>query len=800
MKTPSKIVIVLGVLALSGGLLFALQESPDQGAPPSPPAEELAEADPQPAAVPPAEAVPPPPDAQPAQIPPPPQRPLTNVTLPPLPATTPAATNPPVRRQLPARVGGAVPQLPAFPARTVPGTTPAAAQPAPVIPPPPVTPATARPGGTAPALSEAVTAAQAAPAGATNATGVGVDGKYAPGMIMLQMADIEQVLALYASITKRTVLRPTQTLPKAQIMLSNETPWTPEEAVQALDTVLAMNGISMINVDDKFVSAVPNTAVLQAGAAFTKSDANNLPETGQFVTKVVKLKHALPSEVQQLVASFAQVPNGLVAIDSTQTLVLRDYPANVKRMCEIIEQVDVEVENDYKLEVIPIRFGKVDDIYGTMSSLIGGGGAAGTTAGGAAVARTTGMGRGARGGGSRYGGFGGYGGGSSGYGGYGGYGGSGYGGYRSGGYYPQQVAANPISPAVRPATPGSTFNQRFAQILNRAGQQGQPVQLLQDAKIVPDERANSLIVFASKADMKMITNVVAKVDTLQSQVLIEAIIMDVQLSDDYSLGVSMLMHPQQSGNLTSVAGSQNGQSFISSLTNFTSGAGGLTYLARYNNDLDVAVQALAANNRGQVLARPTIQTTHATPAFFEVGQSVPYVSSTYYGGATYGPSSSFQQLDVTTTLDVTPFITPDGLVVMDISQTISDISGYTEFTGVGKLPNTTHRSAEATVAVHDRETIILGGYIRTSKTKSSSGVPFLKDIPGLGVLFRNKSSNQVRNEMMVLIRPTILSTPTAASTEAEIQRQRLPGIKNMERELEQGDEKLNQKLNTLFGK
>ena len=800
MKTRSKILTVLGILALGGGLLLALQESQGQGT--LPPAANQLAADEPPAVVPPAEAVSPAPGAPAGQIPPPPQRPLTNVTLPPLSVATPAATNAPVRRQLPGRVGGAPPQPPPFQPRSAPGAAPVVPQPAPTIPPPPATPATASPAGTVPTLPEGTTAAGAIPPSATSESGVGVDGKYASGMITLQMADIEQVLALYASITKRTVLRPTQTLPKAQIMLNNETPWTPEEAVQALDTVLAMNGISMINVDDKFVSAVPNTAVLTAGAAFTKRDAKDLSETGQFVTKVVKLKHALPSEVQQLVSSFAQVPSGIVAIDSTQTLVLRDYPANVKRMCEIIEQVDVEVENDYKLEVIPIRFGKVDDIYDTMSSLIGGSGG-GVAAGGGAVARTTGMGRGgSRGsrGSSRSGGLGGYGGyGNSGYG--GGYGGSGYGGsgYRSGGYYPQQVAAMPVSP-IRPATPGSTFNQRFAQILNRAGQQGQPVQLLQDAKIVPDERANSLIVFASKADMKMITNVVAKVDTLQAQVLIEAIIMDVSLSDDYSLGVSLLMHPQQTGNLTSVAASQNGQSFVSSLTNFTSGSGGFTYLGRYKDDLDVAVQALAANNRGQVLARPRIQTTHATQASFEVGQSVPYVTTSFYGGGGYGPSSSFSQLDVTTTLDVTPFITPDGLVVMDIDQTIADISGYQEFAGVGKLPLTTHRSAFATVAVRDRETIILGGYIRTSKTKNSSGIPFLKDIPGLGVLFRNKSSNQTRSEMMVLIRPTILETPTAAGVEAERQRQRIPGIKDLERDFEQGDEKLHEKLNTLFGK
>jgi hypothetical protein len=199
----------------------------------------------------------------------------------------------------------------------------------------------------------------------------------------------DQVLSIYAELTHRTVLRSTTQLPKVNVMLSNQTPWSTEEAIQALDTVLAMNGISMVNVSDKFVSAVPSNAVLQEGGAFSKEKPEEMAETGQFVTKVVKVKHALPSELQQVIASFSKTQNGILPIDSTMTLVLRDYPANVKRMTEVIEQVDVEVEKEYKLEVIPIKYGKVDELYGTMSSLIGGS-AGGAAAGAGAVARTTG--------------------------------------------------------------------------------------------------------------------------------------------------------------------------------------------------------------------------------------------------------------------------------------------------------------------------------------------------------------------------------------------------------------------------
>lgn len=268
---------------------------------------------------------------------------------------------------------GAVPTVPVPPA-----PTPRLVQPAPRLAPPPgppaATPAPAVPTPTtpssAPTLPGGATLGQTITPGSTNAPSADPDGTYAPGVLALQMADLEVVLTLYAELTQRTVLRATS-LPKVQIMLSNQTPWTREEAVQALDTVLAMNGIAMVNVGEKFVSAVPANTVLQEGAAFAQGELKNLAETGQFVTKILKLKHVLPSEMQQILASFAKTPNGILAIDATQTLVLRDYPANVKRMSEMIEQLDVEVENDYKLEVIPIKYGMVTDIYNTMSSLVG---------------------------------------------------------------------------------------------------------------------------------------------------------------------------------------------------------------------------------------------------------------------------------------------------------------------------------------------------------------------------------------------------------------------------------------------
>jgi type II secretory pathway component GspD/PulD (secretin) len=99
---------------------------------------------------------------------------------------------------------------------------------------------------------------------------------------------------------------------------------------------------------------------------------------------------------------------------------------------------------------------------------------------------------------------------------------------------------------------------------------------------------------------------------------------------------------------------------------------------------------------------------------------------------------------------------------------------------VGNVPNTDKRTLVSNVAVKDRDSIILGGAIRSEKDHNSSGVPILQDIPLLGVLFSAKSSNKTRDELLVLMRPTVLKTPELAAIQAKTEEGRLPGIANAE--------------------
>ena len=140
------------------------------------------------------------------------------------------------------------------------------------------------------------------------------------------------------------------------------------------------------------------------------------------------------------------------------------------------------------------------------------------------------------------------------------------------------------------------------------------------------------------------------------------------------------------------------------------------------------------------------------------------------------------------TLEVTPLVNPDGLVVMDIHQKIDSFEGNVTIQNVGDVPVTSSKEASAKVSVRDHDTIILGGLIETDKNKSASGIPLLMDIPLLGSLFRASHDDGKRTELIVLIRPTVLPTPEIAALTAVAQKNKMPGVRETEKEL-RDDEK-----------
>ncbi len=600
----------------------------------------------------------------------------------------------------------------------------------------------------------------------------GADQIVKSGTIRFQNADLYQVLDFYAELVGRTIIRPAA-LPNSPISIKAQSDLSKLEAVQALDSVLALNGISIIPTGEKFLTVVPTAQANQEAAAFSTAMAKDLPEASQYLTKVVQLKYIHPSEVVPVITPFAKNPSGIVAIESSSVLVLRDFAINIKRMLEIIEEVDKIVPLEENFEVIPIKFALAADISSVLSSLSGG---AGGVSAGATGASRTGTRTTARGS-NRTSGLQGAG------------GATGIPG-QPGGVNPQQF--NQPGGGGQPG--GNTaFQNRLQQIVQRAAGSGAggAAPLLGDAKLIPDERMNSILVFANKQDMALVKDIIAKVDVIQPQVLIEAIILEVSLDGNKTLGVSAAQSQKSFLNsLSGFGGSKNGL-FSSGLTNASNNSlpNGFSYFAGLGKNWELAVQALQSDSSVNVLSRPRIQTSHAETATLFIGDTVPYVTGTTFGGVNGGSTSQYQQKEVGINLSVLPLINADGLVVMDISQTIEQL-GTPQRIDNNDVPTTTKRTAAAKVMVQDGETIILGGFISSTKTKSKSGVPYLKDIPYLGALFRSSTDTSKRVELIVLMRPTVLKSPQAASLAATEERERLSGVQRAEMEIREEERKL----------
>ncbi len=271
---------------------------------------------------------------------------------------------------------------------------------------------------------------------------------------------------------------------------------------------------------------------------------------------------------------------------------------------------------------------------------------------------------------------------------------------------------------------------------------------------------------------------IEKLDRVQPQVLIEAIIMDVALGDDSTFGVSI--RQQQQGivgdgrsKFSSALASAMGPAAFAE--NSVSGANsGFQWWNTFGLKWEVAIEAINNDTRVQILSTPRIQTTHASQAELFIGDTRPVVTGSIRD-INGGTSSQYQMQKIGITLEVLPFINDEGVVSMEINQQVQDIVGSQVIDG-NAVPITTDRSANAKVNVRDGEMVVLGGFIKTKVTATESKVPVLGDFPLLGALFRRTVDVNERSELIMMMRPTVLATPEAAYAKALSEVSNKPGF------------------------
>ncbi|HSI71738.1 MAG TPA: secretin N-terminal domain-containing protein, partial [Fimbriimonas sp.] len=270
---------------------------------------------------------------------------------------------------------------------------------------------------------------------------------------------------------------------------------------------------------------------------------------------------------------------------------------------------------------------------------------------------------------------------------------------------------------------------------------------------IPDPNTNSIIVVATPENAEVIRNILDQLDKIPEQVMIETIIVEATLDSSDKLGVewSLVQNNAFKPGNTGTAGTDFG---LGSATG--TDRQGFKYTLS-GGDLTGFIQALKSDQKFQVLSTPRIFTSNNVEAEINISQSVPYILSSRQdanGAFTY--NYTFE--DVGIILTVTPRITTNGYVTMDVTQTASELQGFTSF----NAPIVNQRTANTTVSVKDGETIILGGIIRNTVNSTVKKLPLLGDIPILGNLFKSTSKQNVKTELLVFLSPRVVRDPDEA--------------------------------------
>ncbi|MBL9136278.1 MAG: type II secretion system protein GspD [Verrucomicrobiales bacterium] len=275
------------------------------------------------------------------------------------------------------------------------------------------------------------------------------------------------------------------------------------------------------------------------------------------------------------------------------------------------------------------------------------------------------------------------------------------------------------------------------------------------ATVTYDQETRKLIVIADEETAAYVSQVVTNLDRPAPQVLIKVVFLEVTYRNGMDLGVEGAYQKDVgNGNVATL-----GQAF-GGLPGINSGSG-LYQLA--GSEFQVTLRAIAEAGKLEVLSRPTILARNNQEATITVGQQVPLITNVRYDN--FGNQiNAITYQSVGIILRVTPFITSNGMVEMIVSPEISNLSDQTVAISTGTnsvgAPVINTRSADTVVITPDGQTVVIGGLMQNSKTSSTSKIPFLGDIPGLGALFRRKVTSDVKTELLIFLTPQIVKHPT----------------------------------------
>ena len=624
--------------------------------------------------------------------------------------------------------------------------------------------------------------------------------------------DIEVIVDAISKLTGRNFIYDDRV--RGKVTVISPSPVTVDEAWAVFESVLKVKGFTAIPGPAGVLKIVPLRDAKESNIETVQGDRPSA-NRDQFVTRMIPLYYIDATAISNTLKPLISKEAALVVYAPTNTIILTDTKSNIRRLLGILEALDVELHKE-ELAVIKILYADAETLGSQISNIYGG-----TATGGTATASSARRDRASRRASSK----------------------SASGGSAQGLEAAKRGEVKIITESrtnsllvlasrtqiaeIRelihkldvPVVGGGKIHvyylkhadaQEMAKTLSelvsgvsrgagsggggRTGRGDAKPQALRsvvtplaegDINLSADPATNSLVIQASKEAYETLSQVIQKLDVARPQVLVEALIMEVDLTDNFELGFTFGyavfnndIRFAFSG--ASLVGASNPFAALSRATAVVTrdASGAVTSVEEDGTEFTAQMQAAAADGRINILSSPHILTSDNEEAEIRIGDNIPIVTSrveSATGATESGLASSVnvERKDIGVTLRVTPQISDGETLRLSIFQEISEVneglsgviagdsaSGTTE---IGVALST--RTVENTVVVADGDTVVIGGLIGETESTTESKVPFFGDIPVLGWLFKSSSESVRRTNLIIMLTPHIVRTPMDLESE-----------------------------------
>jgi len=562
--------------------------------------------------------------------------------------------------------------------------------------------------------------------------------------INMNNADIRTVIKWVAEQTQKNIIVDPRVKGKLSVLSSSA--MTMDEAYQVFLAALDVYGFAVVESGNN-LKILPNAQARSSGLPLVESFAQDEEQNADFVMNVIKVNNISANEVVTILRPLVPQTGHLAALSSSNSVIIADRVNNITRLANLIKHVDESGNLD--VEVIKLEHATADDVIKVINPLIG----KKKSAGGVSFAsdkRSNSI-------------------------------------LMTGPEEKRLDVRRLIDSLDRPLQGTGNTTVVYLNYIDAtemeailsgmtgtiAGEKASATVSTENISIEVSETTNALVITAPPSILESIQRVIAELDIRRSQVMIDAVI--VEVSDTFTDSLEVLWATDNvqgdlgSGGISAanLASETTTAALLSEAQQTAFLQSGINWGFYRNGTLRALIRALETDSRSNVLSRPSIITLDNEEAEVLVGSNVPFVTGSQVSSSSNvnNPFQTIERQDVGVTLKVTPKINKQQAITLEIEQEVESVR-ETQLASASDLI-TDKRSIKTQVLVQNEDILVLGGLIDERVTQSESKVPILGDIPLLGRFFRSRNDNITKQNLMVFIRPTILDEPANIYDESE---------------------------------